>query len=86
MCVNRIHIRDLRIESYRFKLSDKVVKKRVSVTLTSVFVKALDQLVEKGIYLEYQAAIRDAMRRLFQFHRIEPFGEKGAELDKETDA
>lgn len=62
-------------------MSDKVVKKRVSVTLTSVFVKALDQLVEKGVYLEYQGVIRDAMRRLFQFHGIEPFGEKVADSE-----
>jgi len=62
-------------------LSEKVEKKRISVTLTSVFVDALDQLVEEGIYLEQQAAIRDALRRLFQFHRIEPFGEKVADLE-----
>ncbi len=48
-------------------------KKRVSLTLTRVYVEALDHLVEKGIYLEYQVAIRDALRRLFQFHGIEPF-------------
>jgi len=62
-------------------LTEKVDKKRISVTLTSVFVDALDQLVEAGIYMEQQAAIRDALRRLFQFHGIEPFGEKGAELE-----
>jgi len=62
-------------------VSDKVDKKRISVTLTSVFVNALDQLVEAGIYMEQQGAIRDALRRLFQFHRIEPFGEKVADLE-----
>jgi len=62
-------------------LTEKVEKKRISVTLTSVFVDALDQLVEEGIYMEQQGAIRDALRRLFQFHRIEPFGEKVAELE-----
>ncbi len=41
--------------------------------MTRVYVEALDQLVEEGIYLEHQGAIRDALRRLFRYHRIEPF-------------
>jgi len=64
-------------------LSEKAAKKRISLTLTGAYVDALDRLVEKGIYLEHQVAIRDAMRRLFQFHGIEPFGEKVAELEPE---
>ncbi len=48
-------------------------KKRISMTLTLVYVEALDQLVAEGIYLEHQAAIRDAMRLLFRYHGIEPF-------------
>ncbi len=51
----------------------KKVKRRYSVTLPPVYVKALDQMVEKGIYLEHSGAIRDALRHLFQYHRIEPF-------------
>ena len=51
-------------------------KKRFSVTLTTAYVEALDRLVEVGIYLDHQAAIRDALRRLFQYHRIEPFSDK----------
>ena len=62
-------------------MSERVVKKRVSVTLTNTYLEALDELVENGIYMEQQAAIRDALRRLFQFHGIEPFGEKGADLE-----
>ena len=54
-------------------LSDKTEKKRYSLTVTNVYVEALDQLVDEGIYLEHQVAIRDAMRRLFRYHRIEPF-------------
>ena len=65
-------------------MSDKAAKKRVSVTLTNSYLEALDQLVEKGIYLEHQVAIRDAMRLLFRYHGIEPFGAKEAELEKET--
>jgi len=48
-------------------------KRRYSLTITNVYVEALDQLVEKGIYLEHQVAIRDALRRLFRYHKIEPF-------------
>jgi len=51
-------------------------KKRFSVTLTNAYVSALDQMVEEGIYLDHQAAIRDALRRLFQYHGIKPFSEK----------
>jgi len=51
-------------------------KKRYSVTLTNAYVGALDRLVEVGIYLDYQDAIRDALRKLFQFHGMEPFSEK----------
>jgi Arc/MetJ-type ribon-helix-helix transcriptional regulator len=51
-------------------------KKRYSVTLTTAYVKALDQLIEVGIYMDHQDAIRDALRRLFQYHGIEPFSEK----------
>ena len=62
-------------------MSDKLVKKRFSVSLTPVYVEALDQLVAEGIYLERQGAIRDALRHLFKFHGIESFIDKGAELE-----
>jgi len=51
-------------------------KKRFSVTLTTAYVRSLDQLVEVGVYLDHQDAIRDALRKLFQFHGMEPFSEK----------
>jgi len=51
-------------------------KKRYSVTLTTAYVTALNQLIEVGIYMDRQDAIRDALRRLFQYHGIEPFSEK----------
>ncbi|NQT07907.1 ribbon-helix-helix protein, CopG family [Candidatus Bathyarchaeota archaeon] len=50
-----------------------VEKKRVSLTLTKPYLDALAQLVEKEIYLERQAAIREALRRLFRYHKIPPF-------------
>ncbi len=52
---------------------DKAGKRRFSLTLTGVYVKALDRLVEEGIYLDHSVAIRGALRRLFRYHRIEPF-------------
>ena len=54
-------------------MSEKGGKRRYSLTLTRVYVEALDQLGEKGIYLEHQVAIRGALRRLFRYHKIEPF-------------
>jgi len=51
----------------------KSVKRRLSLTLTKTYVEALDRLVDEGIYLEHQVAIRDALRLLFRHHRIEPF-------------
>ncbi len=52
---------------------DKVPKRRYSVMLTKPFEEALDNLVERGLYLEPQVAIRGALRRLFRYHKIEPF-------------
>jgi len=51
----------------------------MGLTLTKVYVEALDQLVDEGLYMEHQDAIRDALRRLFQYHGIETFADKGAE-------
>ncbi len=51
----------------------KNVKRRFSLTLTRVYVDAMDQLVEEGIYLEHQVVIRVALRLLFRHHKIEPF-------------
>ncbi len=58
------------------KLSDKAARTRIGLTLTKVYLDALDQLVDEGVYMEHQTVIRDAMRRLFQFHGIEPFSKK----------
>ena len=43
------------------------------MTLTTAYVEALDGLVDVGVYLDLQDVIRDALRRLFRSHRIEPF-------------
>ncbi len=60
-------------------------KTRYSLTLTRKYVDALDQLVEMGIYLEDQVAIRDALRRLFRYHKIEPFYSDFVEEVKKID-
>jgi len=52
---------------------DKAAKKRLGLTLTQVYVDALDQLVDEGIYMEYQVVIREALRFFFRHLRIEPF-------------
>jgi len=60
-------------------MSDKSDRTRIGLTLTQVYIDTLDQLVEMGLYIDHQAAIRDALRRLFQFHGLEPFTDKEAE-------
>ena len=54
-------------------MSKRAVKKRFSVTLTEPYVEALDSLVDKGLYMDQQDAIRGSLRRLFRHHSIEPF-------------
>lgn len=48
-------------------------KRRLTLTLTKVYVEALDYLVDEGLYMEHQTAIRAALRLLFRHHGIEPF-------------
>ena len=66
-------------------LTEKLVKRRYSLTLTKTYVRALNQLVEKGIYLTHQVAIRDALRRHFRYHKIEPFYSDFVEEVKKID-
>jgi len=64
----------------------KKVRRRFSLTLTGVYVTALDQLVDDGIYMEHQVAIRAALRLLFRVHKIEPFcSELVEEVEKVED-
>jgi len=65
-------------------MSDKVVKSRISVTMTETYISALDYLVEKGLYLNRGEAVLEALRNFFKSYGIEPFATKGTEL--ETDA
>lgn len=54
-------------------LSKKPDKIRISLTLVKANVETLDQLVEDGIYMSRQTAIRAGMRLLFRHHKLEPF-------------
>ncbi len=58
-------------------------RKRLGLTLTGVYIGALDRLVNEGIYLEYQEGIRDALIMLFEHYGIEPFCWKNKEDGKE---
>jgi Arc/MetJ-type ribon-helix-helix transcriptional regulator len=50
-----------------------LVKKRLSVTLTEPYLKALDRLVLEGVYLDRGEVIMEALRCLFRHYGIEPF-------------
>ena len=67
-------------------MADKSDRTRIGLTLTQVYIETLDQLVEMGLYIDHQAAIRDALRRLFQFHGLEPFTDKEADAEPEAAA
>ena len=46
-------------------------KRRFSVTLTKPFMTALEKLVDKGLYIDNQDALRHALRQLFRYHGID---------------
>jgi len=53
--------------------------KRYSLVLREPYVKAIDELVESGIYYEPQDVIREALRILFNREGIAPFKIEEAE-------
>ena len=57
-------------------------KTRLSVTLLGLYMDRLDRLVEMGIYLDPQDAIRDSLRKTFRAYGIEPFTDKDREAVK----
>jgi len=57
-------------------LSEKTEKIRVSVTMTTTYVEALDHLVEEGLYLGRGEIVLEALRRLFGGYGLEPFSLK----------
>ncbi|GAJ01498.1 unnamed protein product [marine sediment metagenome] len=48
-------------------------KTRNTVSLPKSFQKALAELVNRGVYMGKQDAIRCALRTLFEKHKLEPF-------------
>ncbi len=58
-----------------------MIKKKMEITLTSPYLRALDHLVEEGIFLTREEVILDALRLLFRFYGIEPFVAKGADIE-----
>ena len=53
-----------------------VEKKRNSLLLTRPYQETLERLVEKGMYLDIQDAVRDALRDLFIKLDLDPFKNK----------
>jgi len=53
-------------------MTDDIVKRRFSVTLTGPYIERLDILVEEGFYVDHQDVIRDGLNRVFQHHGMEP--------------
>lgn len=64
-------------------MSDKVVKKQITVTLIKLYVDALDQLVEAGVYASRREVIQDALRTLFRRFEMPPFAAKEPEEAEE---
>lgn len=61
-------------------MSEKLVKKRVCVTLTKPYLDALGRLIDDGVYMDRGKVIKDALRRLFRHYGIAPFGEDAKNL------
>lgn len=51
----------------------KTKKTRVSLTLTVPYVEGLDILVERGLFIDRQDAIREALRDLFLKQNLNGF-------------
>ena len=52
--------------------------------MTGLYVDRLDRLVEMGIYLDPQDAIRDSIRRTFRAYRMAPFYPESGEIEVEA--
>ena len=57
--------------------TERIYKKRVGVTFTKSYLECMEYLVDKGIYVDYQDAIRDALRILFRLYDLETFNFHG---------
>ncbi|GAH92373.1 unnamed protein product [marine sediment metagenome] len=50
-----------------------VEKSRNSITLTKIYKDAIMDLVDSGMYIDLQDAMREALRDLFKKHDLHPF-------------
>ena len=57
---------------------------KLDVTMTQVYIDALDRLVEEGLYLDRGEVILEALRVLLREHGIEPFCTEFAKEKKES--
>ncbi|MBA7544811.1 hypothetical protein ES705_37172 [subsurface metagenome] len=53
--------------------------KRYSLILRGVYSELLDDMVEKGVYIEPQAALRAGLRLLFEHHGVELYVKNSAD-------
>lgn len=59
----------------------KTKRTRLSLTLTPPYLERLDILVEKGIFMERQSAIREFIRDGFKKYGMEPLGDLSQKTD-----
>ena len=50
-----------------------MAKKRYSVTLTDPFQKGLEELIEIGLFIDAQHALREGLRCIFERYGVKPF-------------
>lgn len=54
-------------------VSEKLVRRRVCVSLTKPYLDAVERLIKEGVYAGRGDLIRDALRRLFRHYEIRVF-------------
>ena len=64
-------------------MSEKLTKKRVSVTLTRPYLDAMQVLVEARLYESRAELLRAALRRLFRHYALKPFAGDGGGRGRE---
>ncbi|MBA7671067.1 hypothetical protein ES703_79218 [subsurface metagenome] len=57
----------------------KTKGKRYTITLRGIYSELLDDMVEKGVYIEPQDAIRQALRLLFEKHGVKLYVKKSVD-------
>lgn len=60
----------------------KTKRTRLSLSLTPPYLEHLDILIEKGIFMERQTAIREFIRDGFKKYGLESFGDLSQEVER----